>query len=60
MPSGKKKMDNMSDDQLLIIQVTIDAYRQDYDEKMKKFIEYLTEMFVSMMDQMIFLIITRQ
>ena len=60
MPSGKKNMDNMSDDQLLIIQVTIDAYRQDYDEKMKKFIEYLTEMFVSMMDQMIFLIITRQ
>ena len=51
MPIGQKNMDNMSDDQLLIIQVTIDTYRQDYDEKMKKFIEYLTEMVVSMMDQ---------
>ena len=44
-------MDNMSDDQLIIIQVTIDAYRQDSDEKMKKSIEYLTKMVVSMMDQ---------
>ena len=53
-------MDNKSDYQLLIMQSSIEANRQDYDEKMKKFIEYLTEMFVSMMDQMIFLIITRQ
>ena len=29
-------MDNKSDEQLIIMQATIDTNRQDYDEKMKK------------------------
>ena len=37
-------MDNKSDYQLLIIQVTIEANIQDYDDKMNNIIEYLTAM----------------
>ena len=37
-------MDNKSDDQLLIIQVTIEANSQDSEDKMNKLTEYLTEM----------------
>ena len=47
-------MDNKSDGQLLIMQATIDANRQDSDEKMKNLTEYLTEIIVSMMDQIKF------
>ena len=43
--------DNKSDDQLLIMQSTIEANTQDYDEKMKKLIKYLTAMITSIMDQ---------
>ena len=35
-------MDKNSDEQLLIMQATIEANRQDYDEKMKKLTEKLT------------------
>ena len=37
-------MDNNPYDQLLIIQVTIEANSQDSDDKMNKLTEYLTEM----------------
>ena len=48
--SGKNKIDNKSDEQLLVMQATIDANRQDYDEKIKKLKEDLTSMIKSMMD----------
>ena len=35
-------MDNNSDDQLLIMQATIDVKRQDSDEKIKNFTEDIT------------------
>ena len=44
-------MDNKSDNQLTIMQATIDSNRQYYDERIKKLTEYLTEMIASMMDQ---------
>ena len=47
-------MDNKSDDQLLIIQDTIDSNRQYYDEKTKKQdskLDKLTAMVENMMDQ---------
>ena len=44
-------MDNKSDNQLHIIQGTIEANRQDYDEKTNKLTEYLTTIITSMMDQ---------
>ena len=43
-------MDNKSDDQLLIVQATIEPNKQDSDEKMKNLTEDLTEMIASMMD----------
>ena len=51
MPSGRKNMDNKSDDQLLIMQATIESKRQDFDERIKKITEHPTEMITSMMDQ---------
>ena len=33
MPSGQKKIDNKSDDKLLIMQDTIDANRKYYGDK---------------------------
>ena len=51
MPSGQKNMDNKSDDQLLIMQATIESKRLDSDNKIKKLTEYLTGMIASMMDQ---------
>ena len=42
-------MDSKSDYQLLIMQSSIEANRQDYDEKMKKLKEDLTAMITSMM-----------
>ena len=44
-------MDNKSDDQLLIMQATIEASRQDSDMKMKKLTEDITATIASMMDQ---------
>ena len=44
-------MNNKSDEQLLIVKATIEANRQDYDEKMKNLTEDLTAMITSMMDQ---------
>ena len=44
-------MDNKSDEQLVILQATIQANRQDSDEKTKNLTEYLTETITSMMDQ---------
>ena len=44
-------MDNKSYYQLLIMQATIEANRQDSDKKTKKLTEYLTSMITSMMDQ---------
>ena len=44
-------MDSKSDYQLLLAQATIEAKRQDYDEKMKKLTEDLTAMITSIMDQ---------
>ena len=45
------EMDNNSDEKLLIIQVTIEANRQDSKEKTKKITEYLTGMIAQIMDQ---------
>ena len=44
-------MDNKSDYELLIMQATIKAKREYFDEKMKNIKEYLTEMITSMADQ---------
>ena len=44
-------MDNKLDGQLLITQATIDANRQDSDEKSKNLTEDLTAMIASIMDQ---------
>ena len=43
-------MNKNSDDHLLIMQDTIEATRQDYDEKTKNIIEDLTAMMTSLMD----------
>ena len=43
-------MINKFDEQLLIVQATIEASRQDYDEKMKNLTEDLKSMITSMMD----------
>ena len=43
-------MYNKSDDQLLVMQYTIESNRQDYDEKTKNLTEYLTVIIASMMD----------
>ena len=51
MPSGRNKMDNKSDFQLLIIQATIESNKQDSNEKTKKLTADLTGMIASMMDQ---------
>ena len=48
-------MDNKSDDQLLIIQDTIDVNSQDSDEKIMNLTENLTAMIKKMMDQLKFL-----
>ena len=45
----EKKDGNNSDDQLLIMQATIEANSQDSDEKMKNLTEDLTAMIASMM-----------
>ena len=44
-------MDIRSYYQLLIMQATTEANRQDYDEKMKKLTEYPTKIIASMMYQ---------
>ena len=44
-------MNNKSDDHLPVIKAKIEANRKDYDEKIMKLTEYLTEMISSMMDQ---------
>ena len=44
-------MDIRSDYQLLIMQATTEANRQDYDDKMKKLTEYPTKIIASMMYQ---------
>ena len=51
MPIGRNKMDNKSDDQLLTMQATIDANRQDSVEKINKLTEILTATIESIMDQ---------
>ena len=43
-------MDNNSDDQLLIMQYTIEATRKEYYEKMKNLTEHLSGMIASVMD----------
>ena len=43
-------MDNKSDNQLLIMQATIEPNKQDYCDKMKNLTAYLTGMITSMMD----------
>ena len=50
MPTGRNKTDNKSDDQLLIMQATIEANRQYYHEKMNHLTEDLTVMTTSKMD----------
>ena len=47
MPSGQNKRDNKWDDQLLIMEATIEATRKDSDEKTKRLTEYLTVMIIS-------------
>ena len=37
-------MDNKSDNQLIVMQDTIEFNRQDYDEKMKNIADEITEM----------------
>ena len=44
-------MDNKSYDQLLVMQATFEANKQDFDEIMKKLTQDLTGMIASMMDQ---------
>ena len=44
-------MDNKSDDHLLIMQATVEANRQYYDEKMNNLTEDFTAMITYMMDQ---------
>ena len=44
-------MYNKSDYQLLIMQATIEANRQDSDDKMKKLTEVLVAIIASMIDQ---------
>ena len=51
MPSGRNKMDNKSYGQLLIMQATVDANRQDSDDKTKKLTEDLTAIIASMLFQ---------
>ena len=51
---GQNNVDNKPDDQLFIMQDTIEPSRQYSDEKTKNIIEYLTEMIISMMDQINF------
>ena len=51
---SEKNMDNNPDDQLLIMQATIEASRQDYYEKTKNLTEDLTEMITSMIYQITF------
>ena len=51
MTSVQNKMDNESDDDLLIPEATIESKRQDSDEKMKNLTEDLTAIIISMMDQ---------
>ena len=51
MPSGRNKMDNKSDYQLLIMQATIESNNKYSDDKIKKLTAYLTWMITSMMDQ---------
>ena len=51
MPSRQNKMNNKSDGQLLIMQVTIEANRQDSSNKMENLTEELKAMIRSMMDQ---------
>ena len=51
MSSGQNKLDNKSDDHLLIVQGTIESSRQDSDKKAKNLTEDLIEMIASMMDQ---------
>ena len=43
-------MDNKSDEQVIIMEATIDATIKHYDEKRKKLTEELTSMIASMMD----------
>ena len=43
-------MDYKSDEQLIFMQATIEANRQDSDEKMKNITEYLPAIITSMMD----------
>ena len=40
-----------SGEQLFIMQYTIEVNKQDYDNKIKNIIEYLTAMITSMMEQ---------
>ena len=47
-------MDNKSDYQLIIVQSSIEANRQDCDEKMKNITEDLSAMITSMMDKLKF------
>ena len=44
-------MDNNSDDQLLIMQATIEVNKQNSDEKTKNITEDLTALIASMMNQ---------
>ena len=51
MTSGRNNMDNNSDDQLLIMQATIEVNKQNSDEKTKNITEDLTALIASMMNQ---------
>ena len=51
IPSGKKNMNNKSDEKLLIMQATTEANRHDSDEKMNNLTEDFTAMITSIMDQ---------
>ena len=51
MKSGQNRINNKSDNQLIITQTTIEADKQDSDERTKKLTSDLTEMITSIMDQ---------
>ena len=51
MPSARNKMDKNPYYQLLLMRATIEANKQDYDDKMKNLIEDLIAIIASMVDQ---------
>ena len=52
MKKGSKEMDNKSYEQFIIMQATIEANKQDFDDKMAKLTEYFKAMIASTITSM--------